>query len=135
MDEEDRIIASLKADQRIEHFETERVRADGERIQVSLTISPIKDDEGRVIGASKIVRDIADRKRVEADRQKFVTLVELSTDFIGMCDLNGVPFFVNRAGLALVGLDDLDEARRTPVDSFFFPEDRRRIMPAIIGGG
>jgi len=137
--EEDRIIASLKADQRIEHFETERVRADGERIQVSLTISPIKDDEGRVIGASKIVRDIAERKRVEADRQKFVTLVELSTDFIGMCDLNGVPFFVNRAGLALVGLDDLDEARRTPVDSFFFPEDRRRIMkeffPSVIEKG
>src|SRR4029453_10568207 len=78
-------------------------------------------------------------KRVEADRQKFVTLVELSTDFIGMCDLNGIPFFVNRAGLALVGLDDLDEARRTPVDSFFFPEDRRRIMkeffPSVIEKG
>ncbi|MGE5835199.1 MAG: PAS domain S-box protein [Acidobacteriota bacterium] len=126
--EEHRIIASLKAGQRIDHFETERVRADGQRIQVSLTISPINDDEGRVIGASKIVRDITDRTRVEADRQKFVTLVELSTDFIGMCDLNGIPFFVNRAGLALVGLDNLDEARRTPVDFFFFPEDRQRIM-------
>jgi PAS domain S-box-containing protein len=64
--EEDRIIASLKAGQRIEHFETERMRAGGERIQVSLTISPIKDEDGTVIGASKIARDITDSKRTEA---------------------------------------------------------------------
>jgi PAS domain S-box-containing protein len=63
--EEDRIIASLRAGQRIEHFETERVRKNGERIVVSLTISPIKDDEGSVVGASKIVRDITERKRLE----------------------------------------------------------------------
>jgi PAS domain S-box-containing protein len=70
--EEDEIIASLKAGKPIEHFETERLRSDGELFQVSLTISPIKDDAGNVVGASKIVRDITDRKRVEADREKFV---------------------------------------------------------------
>jgi hypothetical protein len=42
--------------------------------------------------------DITERKRAEADREKFVALVESSRDFIGMCDLNGIPFFVNRAG-------------------------------------
>lgn len=63
--EEEQIIASLKAGKRIEHFETERVRSDGQRIVVSLTISPIKDDAGNVIGASKIVRDIGERKRLE----------------------------------------------------------------------
>ncbi|HKS08156.1 MAG TPA: PAS domain S-box protein, partial [Pyrinomonadaceae bacterium] len=63
--EEDKIIASLKAGQRIEHYETVRVRNDGERIVVSLTISPIKDDAGNVVGASKIVRDITERKRLE----------------------------------------------------------------------
>ncbi len=273
--EEDHIVASLKAGRRIEHFETERVRSDGQRILVALTISPIKDDRGVVIGASKIVRDITrqrqaeqrerhlleqaiaanakfqaffeqgslfagimdvngtildlndlasegcgytreqvigkpfwegpwwtpsadlvaqikaasaqaaagqtfraevpyfvaagserviditiqpikdetgrvlflaptavditDRKRAEADRQKFVTLVETSTDFIGMCDLNGVPFFVNRAGLTMVGLDDLEHARRVPVPSFFFPEDQSRIMheffPSVLEKG
>ena len=56
--EEDQIIASLKAGQRIEHFETERLRSDGRRILVSLTISPIKDEAGNVVGASKIVRDV-----------------------------------------------------------------------------
>lgn len=137
--EEDEILARLKAGQRIEHFETERVRSDGQRILVSLTISPIKDEAGNVVGASKIARDITDRKRVEADREKFATLVESSTDFIGMCDLDGVPFFVNRAGLEMVGLDSIEEARNTPVADFFFPEDQDRIMnqffPAVMEQG
>ena len=65
--EEEQIISRLKAGQRIEQYETERVRSDGERILVSLTISPIKDDSGNVIGASKIVRDITDLRRLAAD--------------------------------------------------------------------
>jgi PAS domain S-box-containing protein len=137
--EEDQILTRLRAGQRIEHFETERRRSDGQRILVSLTISPIKDDTGNVVGASKIARDITDRKLVEADRQKFVTLIENSTDFIGMCDLEGIPFFVNRAGLQMVGLDSIDEARRTPVKDFFFPEDQDRIMneffPSVMENG
>jgi PAS domain S-box-containing protein len=137
--EEDQIIASLKAGRRIEHFETERVRSDGQRIIVSLTISPIKDDSGNVIGASKIVRDVTDRKRAERDRQNFVTVVEESTDFIGMCDTNGIPFFVNRAGLDMVGLDSIEEARRTSVAEFFFPEDQGKIMneffPRVVEDG
>ena len=137
--EEDNFIASLKAGHPIDHFETERVRADGQRVQVSLTISPIRDATGAVVGASKIVRDITERKRVEAEREKFVTLIENSTDFIGMCDLDGVPFFVNRAGLKMVGLDDIEQARRTPVASFFFPEDQHRVMheffPSVLQNG
>ena len=137
--EEDDIVASLKAGKRIDHFETERVRSDGQRVQVSLTISPIRDASGAVIGASKIARDITERKRIEADRQKFVTLIENTTDFIGMCDLEGVPFFVNRAGLTMVGLDDIEQARRTPVASFFFPEDQHRMMheffPSVLREG
>jgi PAS domain S-box-containing protein len=137
--EEDRIIASLRAGQRIEHFETERQRSDGQRISVSLTISPIKDAEGAVIGASKIVRDITDRKRAEAEQQRLVTLVENSTDFIGICDLAGMPMFVNSAGMRMVGLDDIEHARRTPVASFFFPEDQPWIMneflPSVLEKG
>ena len=88
--EEDEIIAKLKAGQRIEQFETERVRSNGELVTVSLAISPIKDDSGNVIGASKIVRDITERKRLEdnlrrlaadlsdADRRKNEFLATLS---------------------------------------------------------
>jgi PAS domain S-box-containing protein len=126
--EEDQIIANLRAGKRVEHFETERVRNDGRRITVSLTISPIKDDAGNVVGASKIVRDVTERKRVERDRENFVTVIENSTDFIGMCDLYGVPFFVNRAGLELVGLESIEEARTVMVQDFFFPEDQSKMM-------
>lgn len=126
--EEDQIIARLKAGQRVDHFETERMRSDGARIFVSLTISPIRDEAGNIIGASKIARDITRQRQAEAERQKFVTLVENSTDFIGICDLDAVPFFINRAGLAMVGLNGVEEARRTHVRDFFFPEDQAKIM-------
>lgn len=139
MAEEDRIIEGLRSGQRIEQYETERIRKDGQRIAVSLTISPIKDGSGNVIGASKIARDLADRQRTERDRQNFVTVVENSTDFIGMCDMDGIPFFINRAGLEMVGLDDLEQARQTPLQEFFFPEDQGMIvndfLPAVRESG
>jgi PAS domain S-box-containing protein len=65
-DEEPEILRKLRAGECIEHYETQRVRKDGSRLDVSLTVSPIKDSTGRVIGASKIARDISDRKRAEA---------------------------------------------------------------------
>lgn len=64
-EEEGRVLARLRAGERIEHFETQRVRKDGERIEVSLTISPVKNSSGVVIGASKIARDITQRKLAE----------------------------------------------------------------------
>ena len=137
--EEDQIIANLRAGKRLEHYETERMRSDGQHIEVSLTISPIKDDAGNVIGASKIARDITERRRVESERQNFVTLVENSTDFIGMCDIKGIPFFVNRAGLQMVGLENIEQARRTPLQEFFFPEDQPMILndflPDVLANG
>lgn len=130
--EENQIITSLKAGNRVEAYETERLHKDGQLINVSLTISPIKDAEGNVVGASKIARDITDRKLAETDRQKFVTLVENSPDFIGMSDLNGFPIYINRAGLELVGLDSMEEARRTPLGEFYFPEDRQLMLEQFL---
>jgi PAS domain S-box-containing protein len=63
--EEEEILSKLRAGKRIDHYETTRIRKDGEILDVSVTISPIKDGAGHVIGASKIVRDISDRKRIE----------------------------------------------------------------------
>jgi PAS domain S-box-containing protein len=63
--EEEQILQRLMSGQRIEHFETVRVTKQGRRINVSLTISPIKDSAGRIMGASKIARDITRMKQVE----------------------------------------------------------------------
>ena len=63
--DEKTIIESIRAGRRVEHFETVRLTKDGREIDVSLTVSPIKDERGRVIGASKILRDISSRRRIE----------------------------------------------------------------------
>jgi PAS domain S-box-containing protein len=63
--DEKTILESVRAGRRIEHFETVRRAKNGRLVEVSLTVSPIKDNEGRVIGASKILRDISSRKLME----------------------------------------------------------------------
>jgi PAS domain S-box-containing protein len=63
--EESKIIARLKLGERIDHYETVRVAKDGRRIDMSLTTSPLRDKSGRVIGASKVGRDITERKQAE----------------------------------------------------------------------
>lgn len=64
-EEENRILKRLAAGEQIEHYETRRVTKDGRTILVSLTISPLKDARGRIVGASKIARDITNRKLTE----------------------------------------------------------------------
>ena len=65
IEEEPRILARLRRGERVDHFETIRVRKDGSRLNVSLTISPVKDAQGLIVGASKIARDITERVRQE----------------------------------------------------------------------
>ena len=65
IDDEARILARIRLGERIEHYETVRQRKDGQRVQISLTVSPILDANGQVIGAAKIGRDITARKRAE----------------------------------------------------------------------
>jgi PAS domain S-box-containing protein len=81
-DEERDILARLRRGERIEHYETVRVARDGRRLDISLTVSPVRDPEGNVVGASKVARDVTDRKRAEealreADRKKdeFIALL------------------------------------------------------------
>jgi PAS domain S-box-containing protein len=65
-EEEARILARLKAGERIDHFQTVRVAKNGARLDVSLTVSPVKNQRGRIIGAAKILRDITLQKKLEA---------------------------------------------------------------------
>ncbi len=65
IDEEPGIIARIRRGERIEHYDTVRRRKDGSAIDISLTVSPIKDSDGTIIGASKIARDITERKQAE----------------------------------------------------------------------
>jgi PAS domain S-box-containing protein len=63
--EESDILGRIGCGERVEHFETTRIRKDGQKIDVSVTISPIRDSSGKIVGASKIARNITERKRAE----------------------------------------------------------------------
>jgi len=75
-DEELGIVARIRKGERIDHYETVRQRKDGSLIDISLTVSPIKDAEGNIAGASKIARDITERRR--AQEQQYLLLREMS---------------------------------------------------------
>jgi len=70
--EEDGIIAKLRRGERVDHFQTIRRTKDGRLIDVSLTVSPVRDTSGRVVGASKIARDITEQKRAAAERERLL---------------------------------------------------------------
>jgi PAS domain S-box-containing protein len=95
--EEDEILARIRRGERVDHFETVRLAKDGHRIDVSLTISPVRDALGRVIGASKIARDITERKRALAAQARLAAIVTSSTDAIVTKDLNGIIQSCNHA--------------------------------------
>jgi PAS domain S-box-containing protein len=101
--EEAEILNRLRSGERIEHYETVRVAKSGARINISLTISPIKNGEGRVIGASKVARDISDRLRSDELRSRLAAIVESSEDAIVSKDLNGIIKSWNTGAFRLFG--------------------------------
>lgn len=88
--EENAILDRIQAGERVDHFETVRRRKDGAFIDVSLTISPIRNAGGQIVGASKIARDITQRKRESMLQRRFAAIVESSDDAIISKDLNGI---------------------------------------------
>jgi PAS domain S-box-containing protein len=74
--EEVEVLRRINLGERVDHFETVRVRKDGSRVEISLTVSPIKDRQGRIIGASKIARDITAQKRAERELSALLTETE-----------------------------------------------------------
>lgn len=77
MDEEPQILARIKAGQSVKHYETVRRRKDGSLLNISLTVSPIQDEKGAIIGASKVARDITERNRQEEELRQLKDTLEV----------------------------------------------------------
>ncbi len=114
--EEPHILARIQRGEKVDHYETVRRRKDGSLVEISLTVSPIKDAAGRIIGASKIARDISERKPAEALRaseERFRTLFNLSPVAVYCIDTLGVIQNFNRHAAELWGrqpkLGDTDQ--------------------------
>jgi PAS domain S-box-containing protein len=107
LDEEPGILARIRRGEQIDHYETVRQRKDGSLIDISLTVSPIRDGHGRICGASKIARDITERKRAEnALRESERRLQELFSAIpaaIYTTDAAGKITYYNDAAVELAG--------------------------------
>ena len=101
--EEEDILRRLAGGERVDHFETVRKRKDGATVDVSLTISPIRDAAGRVIGASNVARDITERKQAERALSEQARLLDLSNDAIFVRDAGDHVIYWNKAATELYG--------------------------------
>ena len=101
--EEDHIIAQIKSGNKIEHFETERQRKDGKRIFISVTISPVKDYNGTIVGASKVARDIGAIREASTTSAYLGAIIESSDDAIISKDLNGFVTSWNKSAEHIFG--------------------------------
>lgn len=113
--EEELILSKIKRGESILHFETLRQTKEGQLIDVSVTVSPIKDASGRIIGVSKVARDISAGKRAERALRKsemqLQTIIESLDEGVAVSDINGQLLQFNGAALGMHGFTSPDEAR------------------------
>jgi two-component system sensor histidine kinase/response regulator len=118
------ILARLRTGTAIDHFETVRVRKDGTLVQVSLTISPVRDRRGRIVAASIIARDITERRRAAEGAAHFEGILAAASDaFVGM-DIEGTITKWNRAAEDLLGWGTGEAAGRR-LSELIIPERYR----------
>jgi two-component system CheB/CheR fusion protein len=126
-DEVPEIVERLRQGKRIEHYEVVHVRKDGRRVDVSLSISPIRDAAGAVTGASVIARDVTDRKRAEAALQvaerRFRALVENTWDGVTLLAADGTVLYTNPAVQRNLGYTPEEFVNRDALE-LMHPDDR-----------
>lgn len=102
-EEERHILGRIMSGQRIEHFDTTRLRKDGSPVEVDITVVPVRDQNGRIVGASKIARDLTVQKQQAMREKLLATIVESTDDAIISKDLHGTIISWNRGAQKIFG--------------------------------
>ncbi|MCC5607459.1 PAS domain S-box protein [Nostoc sp. CHAB 5834] len=114
-------------------YEKEYIRKDGSRIPVLVGYVLLGQNREEAVA---FILDLSERKQAEAEQQKLVSLVENSSDFIGIATLDGQLLYINDAGQKLVGLSSFDEVRQKAVLDYFMPKDKayfqKYILPTVL---
>ena len=121
--EEELTLSKLRRGERIDHFQTVRVAKDGRLVNISATISPIRNREGVIVGASKVARDITDQIRLDEAQARLAAIVESSDDAIVSKDLNGIVKSWNVGAEAIFGYP-AEEMIGQPIHKLL-PDDRQ----------
>lgn len=136
--EETEILKRLRNGESIKHYETIRQRKDGSLFEVSLTISPVKDKAGNIIGASKIVRDISERKLSEKkllEQQHFTqNIIEAAPSLIYIYDiLNECNLFISPQSVEILGYtaDEIKEIGSEIFKRLIHPEDTAKFVERL----
>ncbi len=128
--EESLILSKLRRGERLDHYETIRQKKDGRLFHVSITVSPVTDQNGNVIGASKIARDISEQKRVQRalheSEQRWRVTLESIGDAVVATDTSAVVTFVNAVAARILGRPAADIVGRPLSDSFKIVHEEMR---------
>jgi PAS domain S-box-containing protein len=131
-EEETDILSRLKRGERVDHFHTIRVRKDGSTLDVSLTISPVRDSSGRIIGASKVARDITAQRRAEValreSEERFRAIVQATPECVKVVGPDGTLLAMNSAGCSMVEAGGDNEIIGQSVYGLIAPEFRQRFI-------
>ena len=140
--EEDEVLARLRRGQKIDHFETVRRAKDGREVHISLSVSPIRNAAGEIIGASKVARDITEQRLSEqalrATEEYRRAVLESMPECVKVLDRNGVVVQMNPAGLRMVDATSPSEVIGRCVYPLVKEQDReafRRLNESVFSGG
>ena len=135
LDEEPAILARLRAGQRIEHYETVRKRKDGRLIEISLTVSPIRGPEGKIVGASKIARDITEQRQARRALDEASERLKLALDAARLGDWSwdaktDIVTMSETAGI-IFGIPPGPHMTWTEMNQLLHEDDRERARTAV----